>query len=335
MQRNIKQLVALPSLVLGHELAYKNGSGVFINKLGIENGESLNVAEYLISAYRSNELANGMVELPKGHGLERLQAIHKHLFQDVYEWAGQTRTVPSSKHLTSNTKIVSRFAESDTIQSDWQALEKKTQDFIEETQHLNLERIRDALVVIFVEANRIHAFLEGNGRSLQVFMKLLAQKKGVSLDYTKTSPQEWNRACALSGTHGQRFENLVIPQIPNTEPIKKIFAGMAQLNPIRETEVGVLNHDDRGSPAVLFERAERGLALRAYPDLASAYNALDAVKEGAVNVGLKDKQLEVFMKSIRIELSKQLDKGVRTFDHHQVSLSVAPLLKIVIPKMKM
>ena len=45
-----------------------------------------------------DELEAGSASLNvQGHGLERLQAIHGHLFQDVYGWAGQVRTLPSSK----------------------------------------------------------------------------------------------------------------------------------------------------------------------------------------------------------------------------------------------
>jgi cell filamentation protein len=71
-------------------------------------------------------------------------------------------------------------------------------------------------VDIFVQANHIHPFPEGNGRSLQVFMKQLAQEQGVKLDYTKTNANEWNRASAVSGTHGRLFEHqYLIPNPPD------------------------------------------------------------------------------------------------------------------------
>jgi uridylate kinase len=48
---------------------------------------------------------------------------HAHVFQDVYEWAGQLRTVPSAKRMDNGQQ--SRFAEPDTIVPRWQALEQK------------------------------------------------------------------------------------------------------------------------------------------------------------------------------------------------------------------
>ena len=78
--------------------AYTDEKGVFKNLLGQSDASALQVAEYRITRARSMEIVDGRVELNvSGFGLERQVAIHKHLFQDVYEWAGKIRTVPSSK----------------------------------------------------------------------------------------------------------------------------------------------------------------------------------------------------------------------------------------------
>lgn len=98
---------------------------------------------------------------------------------------------------------------------------------------MTYEQKHEALVDIFIEANHIHPFPEGNGRSLQVFMKQLAAEQGVELDYRKINSSNWNRSCAISGVYGRLFEyQYLIPSPPDMEPIKKIFMDMA--SPLRE-----------------------------------------------------------------------------------------------------
>ena len=139
--------------------AYTDEKGVFKNLLGQSDASALQVAEYRITRARSMEIVDGRVELNvSGFGLERQVAIHKHLFQDVYEWAGKIRTVPSSKRAEMGG--VTRFADPDAIVSAWQALEKKTVAFAAAKQ-LGVGEKREALASIFIEANRIHPFPEG------------------------------------------------------------------------------------------------------------------------------------------------------------------------------
>ena len=77
---------------------YTDENGVFLNKLGIADAADLKSAEYALTSQRRGELLSGVASLNvTGYGLDRLQAIHGHLFQDVYAWAGEVRTVPSSK----------------------------------------------------------------------------------------------------------------------------------------------------------------------------------------------------------------------------------------------
>lgn len=208
--------------------AYTDQNGVFKNKLGITDEQLLLKMEYELVAQRSIELESGAIQLAEeGYGLARQQAIHTHLFQDVYDWAGQVRTVPSNKRMENG--FQSRFAEPATIVMQWQDIEKTTAAFVS-GQDTALEQKHEALAEIFIKANHIHAFVEGNGRSLQVFMKQLAQKQGVALDYTKVSPTQWNTASALSGHHGRWFEHghFVLSQ-PDSAPIKKIFADISRL----------------------------------------------------------------------------------------------------------
>jgi hypothetical protein len=70
-------------------------SGVLKNRLRITNQELLDSTEVDFVAARSRELS--LKPIPGRFDLPHLQAIHKHLFGDVYEWAGQLRDVNISK----------------------------------------------------------------------------------------------------------------------------------------------------------------------------------------------------------------------------------------------
>ena len=158
--------------------------------------------------------------------LAHLQAIHQYVFQDVYDWAGKIRTKPSSKRAPNG--MVTVFAEPDEIVPDWQALARETNAFAA-AAGLSFEQKRAALVDSFIEANRIHPFPEGNGRSLQVFMWELAREQGLVLDYSKVDAQAWNVASAVSGVHGRLFEHsYIIKEEPDPEPVREIFAQIAR-----------------------------------------------------------------------------------------------------------
>jgi len=70
---------------------YPNSS-VLKNRLGLRDQEQLNAFEAMITAQRGEE------PLPRGRlGFAHYRAIHRHLFQDVFAWAGKLRTVRIAK----------------------------------------------------------------------------------------------------------------------------------------------------------------------------------------------------------------------------------------------
>ena len=208
---------------------YRDDNGVLTNQLGITDREELRKVEYLLTGEKIDEILSGKALVGvQGYGLERQQAIHQHLFEGIYEWAGKVRTVPSSKGMGGD--LVSIFANPDEIRQVWGLLEQKTARFAR-AENLSFEQKLEELTDIFIQANHAHPFPEGNGRSLQVFMRQLAAEQGIRLDYSKNNKDEWNHASAISGLYGvfwedngEKYVNL-LPS--NKEPIKAIFRNMA------------------------------------------------------------------------------------------------------------
>ena len=77
------------------------GGNTLRNELGVLDPEVLARKEAAFVASRAIELS--VKGLPPAHGFELFKAVHHHLFQDVYEWAGKVRIVNISKETTNFT----------------------------------------------------------------------------------------------------------------------------------------------------------------------------------------------------------------------------------------
>ena len=224
---------------------YLDENNVPYNKLGITNAFDLKLAEYRIVSNAMNNIADGKTILsrrPIDYGFEHLKAINKYLFERVYDWAGQPRTIGFAKEMDNG--MVSVFARPDTFAEEWWTLEEKISAFATGKGLIFGQKV-EALAGIFVDANHIHLFPEGNGRTLQVFMRQLAREQGVELDYSKTNAREWNHASAVSGVHGTPYKDAEgydrLRQPPrNPAPITQIFTDMAGRAPIMEQAVSAI-----------------------------------------------------------------------------------------------
>jgi cell filamentation protein len=153
---------------------YEN-STVLINKLDLRDQAELDDFEAEISSARANE------SLPDGNlDFAHYCAVHRHLFQDVYEWAGTPRTVRISKQ-------GNPFCFPEHIQAQANKLfaDLKAKKNLEE---LPANEFAEGAAHFLAELNAIHAFREGNGRAQLTFCALLADRAGHPLDFKKLDP---------------------------------------------------------------------------------------------------------------------------------------------------
>lgn len=132
--------------------------------------------------------------LPEGRlGIRHYQAIHRHLFQDVYVWAGKFRTVRMSKD-------GSAFCYPEHIAREMGALFAG----LEEHRHFRqMPRPRFAAeaAAFLSTLNAIHPFREGNGRTQMLFLALLADNAGRPLDLDRLEPEAF-LASMVESFHG-------------------------------------------------------------------------------------------------------------------------------------
>ncbi len=118
------------------------------------------------------------------------RAIHHHLFQDVYDWAGEYRTIRIAKNKT-------MFCYPEHIDGQMNTLFECLKNSAFTGGELRDEFIASAAKFLS-ELNAIHPFREGNGRTQLTFLFLLGHRAGITLDMTRIRPQEMLSAMIAS-----------------------------------------------------------------------------------------------------------------------------------------
>jgi cell filamentation protein len=161
------------------------GTTVLINKLGLKNQAELDAFEAEITAQRASE------PLPAGRlTFRHYKAIHRHLFQDVYAWAGKPRTVRIAKQGNA-------FCYPEHIDREMRRLFK---DLSEQRHFVELDAATFAQKAahFVAELNAIHPFPGGNGRTQLSFLTLLAEHASNPLDFDQLNPQTILNAIVMS-----------------------------------------------------------------------------------------------------------------------------------------
>ncbi len=166
-------------------------SGVLVNLLGVETREALRLAEADLVWARTNQLLESPP--PTTGDLAQLRAIHRHLFQDVFEWAGQLRAVD----LTRDTPGSQPFLLVSFIE---RAAESAAAALREEALLRGLERREfvERLAFHYDAFNYIHPFREGNGRTQRLMWSQIAREAGWVLDWRSVQGERNDEACRVA-----------------------------------------------------------------------------------------------------------------------------------------
>ena len=144
------------------------------NKLGLTSSADLAREEERISKKKALALfEKGILDsLPAGK-FSTLQAIHKYLFEDIYDFAGKIRTVNMAKGNF-------RFAPLMYLQAALENIDKMPQSSFDE------------IVEKYVEMNIAHPFREGNGRSTRIWLDhILKNEIGKIVDWSKVDKEDY------------------------------------------------------------------------------------------------------------------------------------------------
>jgi cell filamentation protein len=170
---------------------YCPGTQVLRNKLGLTDAGELARAERALSFGRIIELRSR----PQAgtFDLSHLQSIHRHLFQDLYQWAGQLRRVPAfaaEAQYCQPGQIRSYATEIFGHLAGWDYL-----------RGLDRDTFGTAAAELLCDLTALHPFCAGNGCSQRVLLEQLAEQAGHRLSWPAHAHQR-NRAASIASLRG-------------------------------------------------------------------------------------------------------------------------------------
>ena len=146
-------------------------TGILKNLQAITDPEVLIFVESSAVTKRLNELYETPIKII---GIESLFIIHQHLFQDIYVWAGQKRTVDISKD-------GKQFFPISNFDSALSYIDQLIKEYNEIPKN-DFAHLSEKLAELLDSINYLHPFREGNGRAQREFLRLLAKEKGLTLN---------------------------------------------------------------------------------------------------------------------------------------------------------
>ncbi|MEI9885460.1 MAG: Fic family protein [Rhizomicrobium sp.] len=162
------------------------GTSVLRNKLAIMDAVELDRIERRLVAQRVTE------EIPRGNfDLDHLKTIHRHLFQDIFAWAGEIRTVELAKGRQ-------QFQFRRYIDTGMADIHRRLEqaDFLRDVSRVDFAEQAGR---IMGDLNYVHPFREGNGRTQLLYLEQLADRAGHPMDLRRIDPARW--IAASRGAH--------------------------------------------------------------------------------------------------------------------------------------
>ncbi len=162
------------------------------NKLGIVNSADLAREEEKISKKKAVALfESGLLNKLEAGKFSALKAIHKYLFEDIYVFAGEVRTVNIAKGSF-------RFAPLMYLEAALQNIDKMPQSNFDE------------IVEKYVEMNIAHPFREGNGRSARIWLDLMLKTQiGQVVDWSRVDKEDYLLAMERSPVKDVEIKHLL------------------------------------------------------------------------------------------------------------------------------
>lgn len=176
------------------------------NKLGIESSAELADIEEKITKKRALEIyESGFLDTLKVGTFDSLSKIHKYLFGDIYDFAGEIRKVNISKGNF-------RFAPLMYLNESLKNIDKMKQSTFDE------------IIEKYVEMNIAHPFREGNGRSTRIWLDLMLKKElGYVVDWSLVDKEDYLLAMERSPVRDIEIKHVIKNALTDKINDREIF----------------------------------------------------------------------------------------------------------------
>ena len=176
------------------------------NRLGLGDSAELAREEEKISKKKAVELfESGRLDAMQAGTFESLQMIHRYLFEDIYAFAGELRTVNLAKGNF-------RFAPLMYLEAALANIDQMPQTTFDE------------IIEKYVEMNIAHPFREGNGRSMRIWLDLML-KKGIGkvVDWSLVDKEDYLLAMERSPIKDTEIKVLLKAALTEDVDSREVF----------------------------------------------------------------------------------------------------------------
>lgn len=179
---------------------------VLENRLGITEQSELSRIEEKISKAKALELfERGWIDTLSAGTFDSLSKIHKYLFEDIYDFAGELRTVNIAKGSF-------RFAPVMYLKTSLKNVEIMPQSTFNE------------IIEKYVEMNILHPFREGNGRTTRIWLDAILKKEiGKVIDWSKVDKEDYLLAMERSPIKDVELKELLKPALTDKVNNREVY----------------------------------------------------------------------------------------------------------------
>jgi cell filamentation protein len=172
------------------------GSQVLKNIPDVRNAAALDAFEQRATILRLDEVIVAIADQPINFAT--WQTIHRILFQDLYRWAGDVRTVQLAKGTTV-------FAIPEHIHAEAERL--FTQLAAENLERASRDQVAGRFAFYFGELNALHPFREGNGRTQKLLFDEIGRRIGYRIDWARIHTDSLLKA-VIAAFNRQDYDSL-------------------------------------------------------------------------------------------------------------------------------
>ncbi|MBF4550713.1 MULTISPECIES: Fic family protein [unclassified Pseudoclavibacter] len=188
---------------------WEPGGSVLRNLFGLRDKADLARAEFAEANAQQALVEEGLLSIPKTYDAAHVKALHRQLFGNIYEWAGEYRTVPIYKDQFG-------FAELDDIPRYLEDAGRIIDEL--DWSELDIDQFAAAAAEVFAYVNHAHPFREGNGRASKLFMQHVSELSRFEIDYdpatSGVTAAMWNEGSRFSGPDRFSYEPVPDSLVP-------------------------------------------------------------------------------------------------------------------------